>query len=94
MKYIKTFENIKSYDLKKYFVTEKEVLELVKSSENFKIIVQTLSFSKRTNDVAKSSELEINLNTIKNKIIFQSDDINEIRERLELLEMTNKYNIG
>ena len=27
MKYIKTFENIKSYDLKKYFVTEKEIDE-------------------------------------------------------------------
>ena len=35
MKYIKTFENIKSYDLKKYFVTEKEIDECMHEINEF-----------------------------------------------------------
>lgn len=103
MKHLKIFEKspdyIKFYDLKKYVICENIgddtylALELIKSVDDFKIIVQTLAFSKKNNNFAKSAEIKISESTIRNRIIFQSDDINEIITQLELFKNAKQYNI-
>ena len=95
MKYLKTFESL---SLKKYIIckgTESyTTLEIVKLIDNFSIIVRTLAFSKRNDTVFKSAKLTISFNLyIEDRIIFQSDDINEIKTQLDILQNKDKYNI-
>ena len=95
MKYIKTYESLK---LKKYIICKGEhidylVLETLDKISNFIINVVILTFSKRIDEIKKSGELKTSIKAIKNRIIFQSDDINEIREELELLKNIKKFNI-
>lgn len=101
MKYLKKYESwpdyIHCYDLKKYAILKGEddytAIELVKSIDNFSIIVQTLAFGKRSVEIKKSVEITINEGIIRSRIVFQSDDIEEIRIQLELLRNTGKYNL-
>lgn len=103
MKHLKTYEAwpdyIVFYGLKKYVICKNKedntylTLELIRSTENFYIIVQTLTFSKKTDKISKSAEISIKINTILDRIVFQSDDINEIKNELQLLKNTDKYGI-
>lgn len=101
MKYLKKYETwpdyIHFYGLKKYAILKGEdyytAIELVKSTDDFSIIVQTLAFGKRSNEIKKGAEIPINDSIIRSRIIFQSDDIEEIRTQLELLRNTLKYNL-
>lgn len=103
MKYLKRYESwpdyIIFYGLKKYVICKNKedntylTLELIRSTENFYIIVQTLTFSKKTDKISKSAEISIKINTILDRIVFQSDDINEIKNELQLLKNTDKYGI-
>jgi len=103
MKYIKKYETwpdyIHFYSLKKYVIcknTESNiytVFELIKSTENFYIEVQTIAFSKRTDKIAKSLVMEVKLSLIQDRIVFQSDDLEEIRNQMELLNQTDKFNL-
>lgn len=103
MKYLKRYESwpdyIIFYGLKKYLICKNKedntylTLELIRSTENFYIIVQTLTFSKKTDKISKSAEISIKINTILDRIVFQSDDINEIKNELQLLKNTDKYGI-
>lgn len=101
MRHLKTFEKspVVFSELKKYVICKNKedntylALELIKLTELFYITVQTLTFSRRTGSVSKSAEISIKKHVILDRIIFQSDDINEIKNELEVLENIDKYNL-
>ena len=107
MKYIKTFEAwpnyIEFYSLKKYVIYKTVsnnylAVELVESLENFKILIKSLKFVKKDRiynpqGYIKEREFEIDIHSLREKIVFQSDDLEEIRNQIELLNQTDKFNI-
>jgi len=99
-------DNIEFYCLKKYAICKSKlrgvmnskdddymIFELIKSAGNFSIIVKKLEFSKLNNNVTKSTEIPISISIIRDNMIFQSDDINEIKEKLEILQEIDIYNL-
>jgi len=106
MKYLKVYEAwpdyITFYDLKKYVIYKNDkglynAVELVESAENFKIIIKLLIFTEKNHNnpqgYIKAREFGINASSLKEKIVFQSDNLEEIRKELEILSTTNKYNL-
>ena len=103
MKYIKTYETGYINDLKKYMICKDDqnggddpyvVIELIRTTEDFSIVIKVLVISKKDQLIAgKSEELTINTGLIKSRIVFQSDDINEVKEKLYILQTKHKFNI-
>lgn len=100
MKYLKTFEKTK-YNLKKYFIIKSSIgyilLENVKFTDNKERIVINQLYILRTkgNEIKKMCDYYYNftLKYIIERIIYQSNNIDDCLEFLEVLLSQNKYNL-
>jgi len=102
MKYIKSYEDIENNDdFKKYLITKSDennylCIEIISIDEFEKIAhICTMSFSKN-NTIHKSVEISITLESLKSlkkRLIYQSDDINDIINNLKIIKDLDKYNL-
>jgi len=106
MKHLKTFENLID-DYKKYIIIPSGpnhlfVLEKININDNMLVTKHIYTFEKKLNKIISidkspeysdySNEFRLPL-IISNKIMYQSDNLDDIFEKLELLSATNKYNL-
>ena len=101
MKHLKLFEDLQT-EFKKYIIyTGSEIsyvcCEISKKNINGKstIIINTIAFD-RNNKPHLSGDMVIPpelYQSLKSKIVYQSNDIDDISNMLNILKNTNKYNI-
>lgn len=107
MKHLKTFENLID-DFKKYIIIPSGpnhlyILEKIGIDTNVLVTKHIYTYNKKLNKIISidksspeysdySNEFRLPL-IISNKIIYQSDNLDDIFEKIELLSNTNKYNL-
>ena len=102
MKYIKTFENIDE-DLEKYiaikFTSNIIVAEIIRFNSSGELIVRRL-YNKHENskhldtfDKEDKKEMLVNYENIKNRIVYQTNDLQQLLDILDSLFYVSKYNL-
>lgn len=98
MKYIKKYENKKEY--KKYFLlsTKKDLLIFGYNNETYKYYVGDLlyTYDGKLNDLYVRPYPEYNhleKKLIKNLIVYTSDNLNDIFNKIEVYWKSNNYNL-
>lgn len=101
MKHLKIYESYITDDLKKYFIAEVMgeigIFEFIcfKNKDTAKIQI-LLIYVKEKNSIKEfkgGQSYEKNINIIKNKILFQSDSIEECKEMIPYIIDQNKFNL-
>jgi hypothetical protein len=97
MKYIKTYENIDTIEegLKKYVICKNYdiyiVLEILNYLSFSLINAQRITFN--IGGITIGDKYTTSVKGTKDRMVFQSDNIDDIRNQLELLLYTKKYNL-
>jgi hypothetical protein len=95
MKYIKTYEDI---HLANYAICKSDdntllCIEIIDADEfRNSAQVQTMTFD-RNKEVHKSAKITTRLSVIMNRIVYQSNDIEDIIIKYDLMKTQTKYNL-
>lgn len=102
MKYLKTYEKYKESDFKKYFIgtlfDSLAIFNIIEMSNKNMAEIKILLIYNKTNDEIKEfkggeESYKKSLDIIKNKILFQSDNIQDCIDIIPILSDTIKYNL-
>ena len=98
MKHLKQFENIEEENIKEYIICKSDdptilffCLQIVEQLSS-KLKINTITFD-RNDDAHKSAIITANRTMIENKIVYQSDNIQDVIDMIKILKKSAKYNL-
>jgi hypothetical protein len=107
MKYIKQYENEKNYEFKKYFLLKDfngETHDISEYISSFVIVIKLTYIKTKILYYIKNNEIiepnpyivttpQMSAQTLKERIIFQSDNLQDVIDYLEFTKNVNNYNL-